>query len=165
MLKPKSKPEFNIILAVNNSDDAQILTNLLTHIRWPIETVVQKLAFVPDRLPEMDPDPERQIDEAVALERWRNWAAAKILSSEMAVKLRAHHLAVTIEICEGQLPEVAVCRVGASGRDPEPTPVGTVRVGRLLPELKREGATRPKPHRRRYKSYLRLGHSILHRRP
>jgi nucleotide-binding universal stress UspA family protein len=117
MFKPKAKPEFNIILAVDNSDDAQTLTNLLTHIRWPLETAVQVLAFVLDRLPEMNPDPKQQIDEAVALERWRSWAAAKIVSDKMAAKLRDHHLAVTIEICEGQIPEVILTRSMALATD------------------------------------------------
>jgi nucleotide-binding universal stress UspA family protein len=111
MFTSKSKLALNILLTVDGSDYSQALTDLLTHIRWPFETIVHVLAFVPDRLPDMDSElKEQQIDKKVALERWRSWAAARILNTETASKLRAHHLAVKTEICEGQLPEVILAR-------------------------------------------------------
>jgi nucleotide-binding universal stress UspA family protein len=69
------------------------------------------LSFVPGRLPELDPDTkEEQMDEALALKRWRDWAEAKVVSGEIATKLHKHHLTVKTEICDGPLPEVMLER-------------------------------------------------------
>jgi len=107
----RSNLGLNILLAIDRPGHVEAVTDLMAHIFWPLETVVHILTFVPDRLPELDPAPKKeQVDEALALKRWRHWAEAKLIGTKIATKLRKHRLTVKTEICDGQLPEVMLER-------------------------------------------------------
>jgi nucleotide-binding universal stress UspA family protein len=86
--------------------------SLLSRIAWPAGTSIRVIARVPERLPVMDsgfgaPSPSA---EALAIRRWRDWAAAKILTTHAANRLSSHDLLVETEIYEGRLSETVLKR-------------------------------------------------------
>jgi len=116
----QTTPPLKILLALEHSPHFVSVVNMLTHIKWPAGTLVHVLAVAPDQLPLMDTTPElRQgVNEAVEIDRWRSWATTKILTTQVAAQLQAHHLKIeNSEICAGNLVEVALERAAASQPD------------------------------------------------
>jgi nucleotide-binding universal stress UspA family protein len=101
-----------ILLVIDGSPHAAAAVDLLTHLTWPAGTSAEVLVLVPERLPRMGSSPEAPgaLDETLQLARWRDWATAKLLATQVANQLQAHHLRVTTEICEGQPAKVALAR-------------------------------------------------------
>jgi nucleotide-binding universal stress UspA family protein len=58
----------------------------------------------------LPPEAASALDEPLQLARWRDWAAAKLLATQVANQLQAHHIWVTTEICEGQPAKAALKR-------------------------------------------------------
>jgi nucleotide-binding universal stress UspA family protein len=86
--------------------------DLLSHMTWPVGTSADVLILVPERLPRLESPPGTRdaLAETVELARWRDWAAAKLLATQVTKQLQAHHLVVEAEICEGQPTEAALVR-------------------------------------------------------
>jgi nucleotide-binding universal stress UspA family protein len=115
----KKDESLKILLAVDFSHSAAAVS-MLTHITWPAETSVHLLTTVPDKLPVMEPSPEtqRNLNETVEINRWRDWAAAKLFITQTTADLQAHHLTVEkTEICEGKLAEITPERAMALSVD------------------------------------------------
>lgn len=108
-----------ILLVVDSSPYSTRAVDLLSHMTWPVGTCVAVLVLVPERLPRMEPLPEARgaLAEMVELARWRDWAAAKLLATQVTNQLQAHHLAVETEICEGQPVEVALAHAADRAAD------------------------------------------------
>jgi nucleotide-binding universal stress UspA family protein len=102
-----------ILLVIDSSPHSAAAVDLLAHVMWPVRTSAEVLVLVPERLPCMDSPPEAASapDETVQLARWRDWAAAKLLATQVANQLQAHHVWVTTEICEGQPARTALDRI------------------------------------------------------
>jgi nucleotide-binding universal stress UspA family protein len=132
MLASKVIPPPRILLAVDGSPPSAAAESLLTHITWPAGTSARVLSIVPEHLPHMGTDPGSRdhLDEMLEIKRWRDWAMAKIIVREVTDKLRAHHLIVDTEICEGHPPDIILGRaidfsvdlivVGAKGSHASP---------------------------------------------
>lgn len=112
MLAPKLVSPPRILLAVDGSPHSAAAVDLLAHITWPVGTVARVLSIVSERLPHMETDLESRhnLDETLEIKRWRDWAVAKIIIREVADELRAHHLIVDTEICEGHPAETILER-------------------------------------------------------
>jgi nucleotide-binding universal stress UspA family protein len=108
MLTPNFYFPLKILLAVDGSPHSAAAVSLLTHITWPAHTKIHVRAIVPESLPQMQPitEPRSEVDENREIKRWRHWAAAKVLTSEVAEQLQTHHLTVETDICQGDPAEV-----------------------------------------------------------
>lgn len=108
MSAAKEGSPLKIILAVDGSPHSAAAVNLLSRITWPTGTSILVLAIVPERLPLMEHDSEayHKVDEALEIVRWRDWAAARIATTEAAASLRAHNLTAVTEICQGRPAQV-----------------------------------------------------------
>jgi len=104
MFAQKLSTPLKILLAVDSSSHSAAAVNLMSHISWPQGTVVHVLALVPERLPVMDTalQARERLDEVLEVMRWRNWAAARILTDEVVAKLQYLNIEVEAEICEGR---------------------------------------------------------------
>ena len=95
----------SVLLAVDDSSHSATAVNLATRIAWPVETAIHILAIVPDRLPLMERSLETkdEADEALEIMRWRDWAAATMVTNQAAAQLRKQNdnFAVTTEVGEG----------------------------------------------------------------
>jgi nucleotide-binding universal stress UspA family protein len=98
------------LLVAFDSPTSTAAVELLTHITWPAKTSIHILTGVPGYLPQMEPSGETRspLEEEVELTRWREWAVAKSLTTQLTTLLRAHNLVVDTEICEGPLAEVVL---------------------------------------------------------
>jgi nucleotide-binding universal stress UspA family protein len=92
-----------ILLAIDDSQHSAAAINLLARISWPAKTLVYLLAIVPEHLPLMESGPGAHdpIDEELEILRWRQWSAARMLTTQAAAKLKAHNLLVETAVCEG----------------------------------------------------------------
>ncbi|MDX1520965.1 MAG: universal stress protein [Anaerolineae bacterium] len=108
MLTPNFYLPLKILLAVDGSPHAAAALSLVTHITWPAHTKIHVQAIVPESLPQMDAVTETrsQADETREIQRWRDWATAKILTGDVAEQLQAHHLTVETDICQGEPAQV-----------------------------------------------------------
>lgn len=118
-----------ILLGIDDSQHSAAAINLLARISWPAKTFAYLLAMVPDRLPIMEPQPDAPtvINEEVEIRRWREWSAAKILTTQAAVKLKSRHILVETEVYAGAPANVIMGRasnlsvdlivIGATGFD------------------------------------------------
>jgi nucleotide-binding universal stress UspA family protein len=102
-----------ILLVLDGSPYAAAAVSLLTHVTWPAGSLIHVRAIVPESLPQMDPSSEArsQAEENREIKRWRGWATAKILTTEVAEQLQAHHLTVETDICQGEPAEVILQHV------------------------------------------------------
>jgi nucleotide-binding universal stress UspA family protein len=111
MIIAKERSSLKLLLVVDDSASSMAAVGLLTQITWPPKASVHILTGVAGQLPETAPTEVRSAaTEALELSRWRNWAIAKALLTPITHALHAHKLAVETEICEGQLPRVALTR-------------------------------------------------------
>ncbi len=100
-----------ILLAIEDSPQLGAVVSMITQIKWPPGSSIHLLAVVPGQLPLMDTrfEARTQVDEAAEIDRWRNWAATKLMVDQVAGKLRARHLNIEqTEICAGPLVELAL---------------------------------------------------------
>jgi nucleotide-binding universal stress UspA family protein len=93
-----------ILWAVDGATYPAASLNLLTHILWPAGTLIHLLALIPQHhpIPEIAPEAGSVVGEALELLHWRQWAAAKILATELTRRLKTHGLTLEAEIYEGQ---------------------------------------------------------------
>lgn len=93
-----------ILWAVDGATYPAASLNLLTHILWPAGTSIQLLAMLPQPAPtpKISPEADSTVGEALELLRWRQWAAVKIMATELKKRLKAHGLTLEAEICEAQ---------------------------------------------------------------
>lgn len=109
-----------ILLVVEDSPQLPAVTDMITRIKWPAGSSIHLLAVVPEQLPLMDTRLEARagVDEATEIDRWRGWAATKLMADQIAASLRARHLAVEqIEICAGPVVELALDRASQISPD------------------------------------------------
>lgn len=100
-----------ILLVVEDSPQLGAVVNMITQIKWPAGSSIFLLAVVPEQLPLMDTrfEARTQVDEATEIDRWRGWAATKLLADQVSAKLRARHLTIEhTEVCAGSLVELAL---------------------------------------------------------
>jgi nucleotide-binding universal stress UspA family protein len=103
MIIPGVGSPLKILLVVDDSPYSAAAVDLLTHMTWPVGTSTDVLVLVPEHLSQMGPPAE-----TLQMARWRDWTAAKVLATQVANQLQAHHLRVATEIGEGQPAEVAL---------------------------------------------------------
>jgi nucleotide-binding universal stress UspA family protein len=112
MIIPGVGSPLKILLVVDDSPYSAAAVDLLTHMTWPVGTSTDVLVLVPEHLSQMGPPAE-----TLQMARWRDWTAAKVLATQVANQLQAHHLRVATEIGEGQPAEVALGHTAGRSTD------------------------------------------------
>jgi nucleotide-binding universal stress UspA family protein len=101
-----------ILLVIDSSPHSMAAVDLLTRMTWPAGTCVDLFVLVPECVPgsSFPPGVRDAMTEMLELARWRDWAAVKMLATQVTGQLQARHLKVETELGEGQPAKVALIR-------------------------------------------------------